>query len=191
MGKPAFSMEKSNSLSISKIKKKEEENMGIFSHFREKSKENKENEKAVYSPLAGEVIPLESVNDEAFAEKSMGDGIAIQPSEGKLYAPLSGVVQALFPTGHAIAITGDNGIGVMLHIGIDTVELEGNGFTPHVKQEDRVEKGQLLITFDIEKIRAKGYEVTTMIVLPESEELGEIKKRESGTISPQEKLLWL
>ena len=97
----------------------------------------------------------------------------------------------MYPTGQAIAIVGDNGIGVMLHIGIDTVELEGNGFTPHVKQEDRVEKGQLLITFDIEKIRAKGYEATTMVVLPESEELGEIKKRESGTIAPQEKLLWL
>ena len=165
--------------------------MGIFSHFREKSKVTKENEKVIFSPLAGEVIPLETVNDAAFAEKSMGDGIAILPSEGKLYAPLSGVVQALFPTGHAIAIVGDNGIGVMLHIGIDTVELEGNGFTPHVKQEDRVEKGQLLITFDIEKIRAKGYEATTMVVLPESEELGEIKKRESGTIAPQEKLLWL
>ena len=80
--------------------------MGIFSRFLDKSKEGKEDGKVVFSPLAGEVVPLESVKDPVFAEKTMGDGVAIIPSEGKLYAPISGVVQALFPTGHAIAITG-------------------------------------------------------------------------------------
>ena len=165
--------------------------MGIFSRFLDKSKEGKEDEKVVFSPLAGEVVPLESVSDPVFAEKTMGDGVAIIPSEGKLYAPISGVVQALFPTGHAIAITGDNGISVMLHIGIDTVEMEGKGFTAHVSQEDRVEKGQLLITFDIDTIKAEGYETTTMIVLPEGEDLGNLNKTELKEIAQQKKLLWL
>lgn len=163
--------------------------MGIFSRF--KTKENKNNGKVLVSPLAGEVVALESVNDPVFAEKTMGDGVAIIPSEGKLYAPVSGVVEALFPTGHAIAINGDNGINVMLHIGIDTVQLEGKGFTAHVKQEDRVEQGQLLITFDIDTIKAEGYETTTMVVLPESEELGSVSVTEQKTIAPQEKLLWI
>ena len=76
--------------------------------------------KELGSPLLGEVIPLETVNDPAFAEKSMGDGLAIIPAEGKLYAPADGVIEALFPTGHAIAIAGDNGWNIILHIGIDT-----------------------------------------------------------------------
>ena len=79
----------------------------------------------------------------------------------------------------------------MLHIGIDTVEMEGKGFTAHVSQEDRVEKGQLLITFDIETIKADGYETTTMVVLPESEDLGNLNKTEQKNIAPQERLLWL
>ncbi len=147
--------------------------------------------KELGSPLLGEVIPLETVNDPAFAEKSMGDGLAIIPAEGKLYAPADGVIEALFPTGHAIAIAGDNGWNIILHIGIDTVEMKGDGFEALVEQGDRVEKGQLLITFDIDKIKSCGYEATTMVVLPDSSAYGAIQKRETGQVKPQDKLMWL
>ena len=166
--------------------------MGILSRILNKSENTPTKpEKEVVSPLTGEVIPLETVNDEAFAEKSMGDGLAIIPAEGSLYAPVSGTVQALFPTNHAIAIAGDNGINVILHIGIDTVKMDGDGFISLVQQGDKVEKGQLLITFDINKIKSRGYETNIMIVLPDSSEYGSLHKRDAGQIKPQEKLLWL
>lgn len=165
--------------------------MGIFSRLLGKSESAPVSAKELYSPLSGQVIPLETVNDEAFAEKSMGDGLAIIPEEGKLYAPTSGVVEALFPTGHAVAINGDNGLNVIVHIGIDTVEMGGNGFQAMVQQGDRVEAGQLLITFDLEKIKDHGYEATTMVVLPDSSDYGPLQKRETGKVTPQDKLLWL
>lgn len=166
--------------------------MGILSRILGKSEvPASAPEKELYSPLLGEVILLETVNDPAFAEKSMGDGLAIIPAEGKLYAPADGVVEALFPTGHAIAIAGDNGLNVILHIGIDTVEMKGDGFEALVAQGDRVEKGQLLINFDIDKIKSCGYEATTMVVLPDSSAYGAIQKRETGQVKPQDKLLWL
>ena len=169
--------------------------MGILSRILGKSEstpsESGKPSKELVSPLMGEVIPLETVNDEAFAEKFMGDGLAIIPAEGKLYAPMSGMVEALFPTNHAIAIAGDNGINAILHIGIDTVEMGGDGFEALVRQGDRVEKGQLLITFDMDKIESSGYEATTMVVLPDSSELGPLHKRDTGQIKPREKLLWL
>lgn len=169
--------------------------MGILSRILGKSEstptESGKPSKELVSPLMGEVIPLETVNDEVFAEKFMGDGLAIIPAEGKLYAPMSGMVEALFPTNHAIAIAGDNGINAILHIGIDTVEMGGDGFEALVRQGDRVEKGQLLITFDMDKIESSGYEATTMVVLPDSSELGPLHKRDTGQIKPREKLLWL
>ena len=169
--------------------------MGILSRIMGKSEstltELVKPSKELGSPLMGEVIPLETVNDEAFAKKSMGDGLAIIPAEGKLYAPMSGMVEALFFTNHAIAIAGDNGINVILHIGIDTVEMGGDGFEALVQQGDRVEKGQFLITFDMDKIKSSGYEATTMVLLPDSSELGILHKRDIGQVMPQEKLLWL
>ncbi|MFR3451113.1 MAG: PTS glucose transporter subunit IIA [Collinsella sp.] len=106
----------------------------------------------------GTVMDISEVNDPVFAGKAMGDGIAIVPSEGVLVAPISGTVEALFPTGHALAIKDEAGMGVMLHIGIDTVDMKGDGFIARIAQGDRVEAGQILVEFDREKIAAAGFE---------------------------------
>ncbi|TXC85654.1 PTS beta-glucoside transporter subunit IIABC [Metabacillus litoralis] len=117
------------------------------------------------SPLQGEVKNLAEINDEAFASGALGQGVAIEPSEGKLLAPTAGTVSALFPSNHAIGILTDQGVEILIHIGMDTVQLEGKHFTAHTSQGARVEKGQLLIEFDIEKIKSAGLPVTTPIVI--------------------------
>ncbi|MEK4974653.1 beta-glucoside-specific PTS transporter subunit IIABC [Niallia sp. FSL R7-0648] len=119
----------------------------------------------VLSPLKGEVKPLSEVKDEAFASGALGHGIAIEPSEGKLYAPADGTVSALFPTKHAIGITTDTGADILIHIGMDTVQLEGQHFTVHTTQGELVKKGQLLIEFDIDEIANSGKPLTTPIVI--------------------------
>lgn len=119
----------------------------------------------VLSPLKGEVKPLSEVKDEAFASGALGHGIAIEPSEGKLYAPADGTVSALFPTKHAIGITTDTGADILIHIGMDTVQLEGKHFTVHTTQGELVKKGQLLIEFDLDEIANSGKPLTTPIVI--------------------------
>lgn len=119
----------------------------------------------VLSPLKGEVIALEEVKDGAFASGVLGKGVAIIPSEGKVFSPCDGVITALFPTGHAIGLRSDNGIEVLIHIGMDTVKLEGKYF--HIIKEagTRVKTGDLLLTFDIEAIIQKGYDITTPVLI--------------------------
>ncbi|MGW9103236.1 beta-glucoside-specific PTS transporter subunit IIABC [Priestia megaterium] len=119
----------------------------------------------IASPFKGKVLPLSQVKDAAFASGALGKGIAIEPSEGKLFSPVSGIVSVLLPTNHAIGITTDEGAELLIHIGMDTVELKGKHFTSHVKQGDRIEKGQFLIQFDIEGIRQAGYSITTPVVI--------------------------
>lgn len=117
------------------------------------------------SPIKGKVINLKDINDSAFSSGALGKGVAIEPSEGKLYAPVSGTVSALFPSNHAIGIKSDNGIELLIHIGLNTVQLDGKYFKAHVKQGSRIEKGQLLIEFDIEAIKNAGFELTTPVVV--------------------------
>lgn len=99
----------------------------------------------LYAPISGKVIPLEQVDDMVFSQKIMGDGIAIEPEEGRLYAPVSGTVSVVFPTGHVVGIEGTGGANVIMHVGIDTVELKGQGFDVKVKQGDTVKAGTLLM----------------------------------------------
>jgi beta-glucoside PTS system EIICBA component len=131
--------------------------------------QNVQNEEVV-SPLNGEVIALSEVKDAAFSSGALGLGVAIEPSEGKLVAPVAGTVSALFPTKHAIGITTDAGADLLIHIGMDTVQLEGKFFTAHVSQGDYVKAGQLLIEFDMEQIKAAGKPLTTPIVVTNHKE---------------------
>ncbi len=117
------------------------------------------------APLSGRVIPLNEVQDAAFSSGVLGQGVAIVPAEGRVYAPCDGVISALFPTGHAIGITADNGAEMLLHIGMDTVKLEGRYFTPRVEAGAQVRKGDLLVEFDMEKIKGEGYDVTTPVLI--------------------------
>ncbi|MCM3215729.1 beta-glucoside-specific PTS transporter subunit IIABC [Niallia taxi] len=119
----------------------------------------------IISPLNGEVKALSEVEDAAFSTGALGHGLAIEPTEGKLYAPVSGTVSALFPTNHAIGITTDSGADILIHIGMDTVQFEGKYFKAYTVQGEYVEKGQLLIEFDIEEIRKAGKLLTTPVVV--------------------------
>lgn len=130
-------------------------------------------EMTLASPLNGEIKPLEMVNDTTFAEETLGKGIAIVPTEGKLYAPADGEVTMLFETKHAIGMT-CNGVEILMHIGLDTVALGGKYFTARVQAGDQVRQGDLLIEFDLEQIKNAGYDVVTPVIITNSDEFAEI-----------------
>lgn len=138
---------------------------------------------------SGKVVPIESVEDEVFSKKILGDGIAIEPQEGKLYSPCDGVIESIFDTKHAVNIVSDNGYEILLHIGIDTVKLKGEYFKAEVKDGQRVHKGELLITFDAEKIRAAGYKLTTPMVICNEEAYSSINILAKGNVKATDNLL--
>jgi PTS system beta-glucosides-specific IIC component len=119
----------------------------------------------VVSPLTGTVVPLTEVKDAAFSSEVMGKGIAILPSQGKVVAPANGEVTTLFNTKHAIGITSEDGVEILIHVGMDTVQLDGKYFTAHVKQGDTVKAGDLLVEFDMAKIKEAGYELVTPVII--------------------------
>ena len=125
-------------------------------------------------PVRGRVIPLTEVADEMFATSAMGDGVGIVPFDGQVYAPCDGIAEVVFPTGHAIGIS-ENGVDVLIHIGINTVELEGNSFKAHVQQGDKIKKGDLLVSFDKDFIKQQGYDPTVIFIVTE---MGEKKEME-------------
>lgn len=120
---------------------------------------------SIQSPLVGHAKDLSQAQDPVFAQGVMGQGLVIEPTDGELLAPINGVVSAIFPTKHAIGLISDEGVELLMHIGMDTVNLNGQGFTAHVKQGDRVSVGDALISFDIEAIKAAGYPVDTPIII--------------------------
>jgi PTS system beta-glucosides-specific IIC component len=143
----------------------------------------------IASPLSGEIVPLSKFSDPLFATETVGKGVTIEPEKGELFAPVDGVVTTLFPTGHAIGITSEGGAEVLIYIGVDTVNLQGQYFTAHVKQEDRVKQGDLLIEFDIEKIKAAGYQVTTPVVITNTNQYLDVVKTKSTFVRAKEDLL--
>lgn len=128
----------------------------------------------IYAPIEGQIISLQEVPDSTFASECMGKGIAIIPDQGKVYAPFDGTVSLVFPTKHAIGLTSQNGTEVLIHIGLDTVELEGKYFEVHVQAGDSIKKGQLLVDFDLKQISEK-YPITTPIIITNTDRFSEIK----------------
>ena len=139
--------------------------------------------------LAGTVVPMEQVQDEAFASCVLGEGVAIEPTEGKLYAPADALVDNLFDTHHAIGLVTGSGVELLLHIGIDTVKLGGQHFTAHVKTGQKVKKGDLLISFDLEAIKAAGYLCTTPMIVCNTDDYAAVKTLAAGTVVPGQDLL--
>lgn len=127
-------------------------------------------EEVLYAPMAGEILPVSQSEDEAFASRALGDGVAVNPTDGTVCAPCDGTVSMIFPTCHAVGLTTKAGTEVLIHVGIDTVKLDGDGFQSFVKQGDEVKTGDVLVKADLEKIRAAGYSTQTMMILPELED---------------------
>ena len=145
--------------------------------------EAKEIDNNIYAPVEGETVELSKVEDEVFSSLAMGNGIAINPSKGEVKAPLDGEVTVLFPTGHAIGIKGDNGAEVLIHVGMDTVTLNGEGFDVKVKQGDHVKKGQVLVNFDIDFIKSKNLSTITPVIVTNTSSLKEVKPHDAGKVT--------
>lgn len=136
------------------------------------------------APMTGELIDITSVEDMTFSQKMLGDGVAIKPTEGKLYAPADGKVVQVFHTKHAIGMD-IKGLKVLIHVGMNTVELNGEGFTSHVVEGDTVKKGDLLLDVDLELLKEKGYPTETPIVITNMELLKELKKEQGPVTAGQ------
>ncbi|WP_297377129.1 beta-glucoside-specific PTS transporter subunit IIABC [uncultured Helcococcus sp.] len=136
--------------------------------------EENNKEEIIYSPLKGEVIELKNINDQAFASGALGKGIAIEPTDGKVSSPVKGTVTMLFNTNHAIGITSDSGVEILIHIGMDTVNLDGQGFKALVKNGDKIEVGQDLIEVDLELLKEKGFETVTPIVVTNTDDMVDV-----------------
>ncbi|TFJ94141.1 glucose PTS transporter subunit IIA [Lentibacillus salicampi] len=143
----------------------------------------------INSPLSGELRPLNELKDEVFATEAVGKGIAIYPSEGKLYAPTNGKVTTVFPTGHAIGITTDNGMEILLHLGLDTVDIKEKVFQLKIAKDEKVETGDLLCEFDMAAIINKGFDLTSPIVITNSDAYDTINPIEQKQIDAGSKLL--
>ena len=123
-----------------------------------------------YAPMVGKAVPITEVPDPTFAEGMLGNGIAIEPAEGKVYAPCDATVDMMFTTGHAVSLVADCGAEVLIHIGLETVSLEGKPFTVHAANGDKVKKGQLLIEVDLDAVKAAGLPTITPMVVCNTDE---------------------
>lgn len=137
----------------------------------------------VYSVADGQVVALEQVKDPVFAQKMMGDGFAVEPANGNIVSPVSGTVSSIFPTKHALGLVTEAGLEVLVHIGLDTVSLEGKPFTVHVAEGQKVAAGDLLVTADLDAIRAAGRETTTVVVFTNAEAIKSVKLEQTGSLA--------
>lgn len=126
---------------------------------------NKKKTEVLLAPISGQLKNLGDVPDPVFSEKLMGDGVAIIPTFGEVVAPCDGRVETVFPTKHAIGLTSDGGAEILIHIGLETVTMKGNGFTPHVEAGEKIKRGQRLISFDLEKVKKEAVDCITPMII--------------------------
>ena len=143
----------------------------------------------LYSISEGTAILLSQVNDATFASEVLGKGVAVIPSKGEVVAPCDATVETIFDTKHAVGLSTENGMELLIHIGINTVELEGKYYTAHVTAGDHVNKGQLLISFDMDKIKDAGYDMTTPLIVTNSDDYKDVKILQEGSVTPSDKVL--
>lgn len=156
----------------------------MFSFFKKK-----EEGILIAAPLKGKAVEITQVNDPTFGECMLGKGIAILPEEGKVYAPADGEISMVFDTHHAVSMVTDDGIEILIHIGLDTVALNGDGFEPHVKNQDRVKKGDLLLTVDLEKIKAAGYDTISPVVICNTDDYKDVQGMPAEKVEPQDTVI--
>lgn len=157
---------------------------------KEEKKEDKvENNSIIVAPIEGNAISLEEVGDGVFSEGMLGKGVAIEPAVGRAVSPVDGVISTVFDTKHAVGLTSDNGVEVLIHIGLDTVKLNGQHFTTHVKAGDQVKAGDLLVEFDIEKIKEAGYPTVTPVIVTNTDSYKDVESITKGSVKEKDKLI--
>lgn len=156
----------------------------MFNLFRKK-----ENKCVIGSPVKGKAISLKEVSDPTFAEEILGKGAAVIPSEGRIYAPADGEIGMVFETLHAVSMTTDSGAEVLIHVGLDTVQMNGEGFTGHVKAGDHVKKGDLLLEVDLEKVKAAGYDTVTPVLICNTPDYESVEGAGSGDVNAGDDLI--
>ena len=147
--------------------------MGFFSKLFGKSEAKNEN--GIFAPIAGAAVPVSEVPDPTFSSGMLGNGVAIIPTEGKVYAPCNATVDMMFTTGHAVSLVADNGAEILIHVGLETVALEGKPFTVHVENGQKVSKGDLMIEVDLEAVKAAGLNTITPVLVCNSDDFGTFK----------------
>ncbi|VYT79367.1 biotin/lipoyl-binding protein [Clostridium tertium] len=167
----------------------EEENKEVSEEKSDTKAKSIVGEIALSTPVEGEVIPLSEMNDDVFAEELMGKGMAVIPTVGKVFAPFDCTVESLFKTNHAIGLKDENGVELLIHIGIDTVKLEGKYFKAHIKQGDVVKAGDLLIEFDKEAIKNAGYDITTAVIVTNTANYMDVLGTEKTYIKNEDTLI--
>lgn len=151
--------------------------------------DSKQDDKAVYSPLEGKLIPMTEVPDETFASKALGEGVAVIPEKGCVYAPFDGEVEMVYDTGHAIGLVREDGMEVLIHVGINTVELGGKYYTAKVSNGQKIKKGDLLLEFDMDEIAKAGYSMVTPVIVTNSDEYEGLTFKEHGWVEPGDRII--
>lgn len=158
----------------------------MFNLFKKKEKGH-----VIGSPVKGKAVALKEVNDPTFAEEMIGKGAAVIPEEGKIYAPADGEIGMVFDTLHAVSMTTDFGAEVLIHIGLDTVRMKGDGFIGHVKAGDHVKKGDLLLEVDLEKVKAAGYDIITPVLICNTPDYASVEGVEAAHVNAGDDLIIL
>lgn len=145
----------------------------------------------ISAPVSGKLVNIKEVSDPTFSEEILGRGVAIIPSGSQICAPADGTISTVFPTGHAAALTTTDGVEILIHVGLDTVKLDGKHFTIHASEGQKVSKGDLLLEADLEQIRAEGYDVITPVIICNSDEFSGFHPLEPGDVSQGDEILSL
>lgn len=149
----------------------------------------KEDRHVLSSPVKGKTVALKEVSDPTFGEEILGKGVAVIPADGKICAPCDGEIQMVFDTLHAVSMTADFGAEILIHVGLDTVKLKGDGFKGHVKAGDHVKKGDLLLEADIEKIKSDGYDTVTPVVICNTPDYASVEAVTGKEVEPGDEIL--
>jgi len=154
-------------------------------------KKEKEYDDIIAAPVKGEAVPSSEVNDPTFAEEMLGKGMAIKPAEGKVYAPFDGTVALVFDTKHAVSLVSEKGAEVLIHVGLDTVMLKGEHYTAHVESGATVKKGDLLLEFDMEAIKAAGYDTITPVLVCNADDYKDVVRTTGKMVEPGDVVMQL
>ena len=163
----------------------------VFSYYRKKRHPEAPVVSFFSSPLEGKLLPLDGIEDPVFSAEVLGKGCAIEPDKGEIYAPADGVILKIAESSHAVSLRCDSGVDLLIHVGMDTVERHGAGFAPQVRAGEHVQSGQLLLKFDLQKIRADGYPLTTPVVVTNSDAFSDVTVVASGNVTEGQNILLL